>query len=124
MSTMNPSAGINQACKDFAKAKAWAYGDPESFQRLIDLLVETTAEYLIRQVEAGAEALQLFDSWAGDDLRQQPAYRCRGADDGRIIEQIEKKWPHRGQAIRTAKVEKDDRRLAHTQHSRLLDIAA
>ncbi|MHA1599883.1 MAG: uroporphyrinogen decarboxylase, partial [Alphaproteobacteria bacterium] len=51
--------------KDFAKAKAWAYGDPESFQRLIDLLVETTAEHLIGQVEAGAEVLQLFDSWAG-----------------------------------------------------------
>ena len=51
--------------KDFAKAKAWAYSDPESFQRLIDLLVETTAEHLIGQVEAGAEALQIFDSWAG-----------------------------------------------------------
>jgi uroporphyrinogen decarboxylase len=51
--------------KDFAKAKAWAYGDPGSFQRLIDVLVETTADHLIGQVDAGAEALQLFDSWAG-----------------------------------------------------------
>lgn len=51
--------------KDFAKAKAWAYGDPGSFQRLIDLLVETTAEHLIGQAKAGAEVLQLFDSWAG-----------------------------------------------------------
>jgi len=54
-----------RSSKDFAKAKAWAYRDPESFQRLIDLLVETTADYLIGQAEAGAEALQLFDSWAG-----------------------------------------------------------
>jgi len=51
--------------KDFAKAKAWAYRDPTSFQRLIDLLVETTTDYLIGQAEAGAEVLQLFDSWAG-----------------------------------------------------------
>ena len=51
--------------KDFATIKTWAYGDPEGFQRLIDLLVSATADYLIAQVEAGAEVLQLFDSWAG-----------------------------------------------------------
>lgn len=51
--------------KDFQKAKTWAYGDPEGFQRLIDLLVEATSRYLCRQIEAGAEALQVFDSWAG-----------------------------------------------------------
>jgi uroporphyrinogen decarboxylase len=59
--------------KDFAAAKAWAYGDPESFARLIDLLVEATSEYLLRQVEAGAEVLQLFDSWAG--VWAEPALR-------------------------------------------------
>jgi uroporphyrinogen decarboxylase len=51
--------------KDYATAKTWAYRAPEEFQRLIDLLVESTAAYLIAQVEAGAETLQLFDSWAG-----------------------------------------------------------
>jgi uroporphyrinogen decarboxylase len=51
--------------KDYRLAKTWAYGDPEGFQALIDLLVEATSRYLIRQVEAGAEALQVFDSWAG-----------------------------------------------------------
>jgi len=51
--------------RDFAKAKGWAYRDPESFSGLIDLLVEATAAYLIRQAEAGAEVLQIFDSWAG-----------------------------------------------------------
>jgi uroporphyrinogen decarboxylase len=51
--------------KDFATVKGWAYGDSGGFQRLIDLLVGTTADYLKAQVEAGAEALQLFDSWAG-----------------------------------------------------------
>ena len=51
--------------KDFGTAKSWAYGRHEEFKRLIDLLVEATASYLIRQAEAGAEVLQIFDSWAG-----------------------------------------------------------
>ena len=59
--------------RDFATAKAWAYGDPAGFQRLIDLLVEATTGYLLRQVEAGAEVLQLFDSWAG--IWAEPALR-------------------------------------------------
>jgi len=51
--------------RDFARAKAWAYRRPGEFQRLIDLLTAATADYLMAQVEAGAEVLQLFDSWAG-----------------------------------------------------------
>jgi uroporphyrinogen decarboxylase len=51
--------------RDFAKAKLWAYGRPESFQQLIDLLVDAVATHLEAQVAAGAEALQIFDSWAG-----------------------------------------------------------
>ena len=51
--------------KDFAQAKTWAYGDTEGFQALIDGLVEATVSHLTAQVEAGAEVLQLFDSWAG-----------------------------------------------------------
>ena len=51
--------------RDFARTKAWAYGDRNGFQSLIDLLVEATAEHLMGQVAAGAEAVQLFDSWAG-----------------------------------------------------------
>ena len=51
--------------KDHAVAKTWAYRAPEEFQELIDLLVDATSTYLIAQVEAGAEVLQIFDSWAG-----------------------------------------------------------
>lgn len=50
--------------KDFVHVKKMAYGDPQGFARLIDLLVEATAAYLIEQVKAGAQALQIFDSWA------------------------------------------------------------
>jgi len=51
--------------RDFAKAKGWMYGRVADFAALIALLVEATSQYLIRQVDAGAEVLQLFDSWAG-----------------------------------------------------------
>lgn len=51
--------------RDFAAGKLWAYSDPDSFGALIDLLVESTVDYLSAQVDAGAEALQIFDSWAG-----------------------------------------------------------
>jgi len=51
--------------KDFAKVKLWAYRHPESFALLIDLLVEAVVDHLASQVDAGADAVQLFDSWAG-----------------------------------------------------------
>jgi len=54
-----------QGSTDQAEARAWAYRDGEGFQRLIDLLVDTSADYLCGQVAAGADVLQIFDSWAG-----------------------------------------------------------
>ncbi len=54
-----------QGSPDQGAAKAWAYRDPEGFQSLIDLLVEVTGDYLEAQVKAGAEVLQIFDTWAG-----------------------------------------------------------
>ncbi|MBO6518813.1 MAG: uroporphyrinogen decarboxylase [Rhodospirillales bacterium] len=47
------------------RARGWAYRAPAEFQKLMDILVDATSAYLIEQVKAGAEALQLFDSWAG-----------------------------------------------------------
>ncbi|MGF6226982.1 uroporphyrinogen decarboxylase [Inquilinus ginsengisoli] len=51
--------------KEYGVVKRLAYGEPETFGRLIDLLVEATVAYLLRQVAAGVHAVQLFDSWAG-----------------------------------------------------------
>lgn len=51
--------------KEYSHIKSWAYGDPAGFAKLMDLLVESTTEYLSRQIQAGAEVVQLFDSWAG-----------------------------------------------------------
>lgn len=50
---------------DQAAARKWAYRDPKSFGALIDVLVEASIEYLSGQVTAGADAIQLFDTWAG-----------------------------------------------------------
>ena len=51
--------------RDYARAKSWIYTRPGLFQRLIDLLIEVTVDYLGAQIQAGAEVVQLFDSWAG-----------------------------------------------------------
>jgi len=49
----------------FENALAWDAADPEGFAKLIGMLTEATAEYLLEQVRGGAEAIQLFDTWAG-----------------------------------------------------------
>ena len=45
-------------------AKLWAYRDPQGFATLLDILGECVAFHLIRQIDAGADAVQIFDSWA------------------------------------------------------------
>jgi uroporphyrinogen decarboxylase len=54
-----------QGSRDFEIAKSWAYRAPQEFAQLIDILVDATSEYLLAQIDAGADAVQLFDSWAG-----------------------------------------------------------
>ena len=51
--------------RDFLAVKKMALADPDRFQALIDVLVEATTEHLSAQIEAGADVVQLFDSWAG-----------------------------------------------------------
>ncbi|MDO6416000.1 uroporphyrinogen decarboxylase [Sphingomonas sp. BIUV-7] len=51
--------------KDQGAARRLAYRDPGAFQRLIDVIVAATIDYLVGQVDAGVMAIQLFDSWAG-----------------------------------------------------------
>jgi uroporphyrinogen decarboxylase len=49
---------------DKSDAWRWAHGRPGDLAAVMDKVIEATAEYLARQVEAGADALMLFDSWA------------------------------------------------------------
>jgi len=51
--------------KDQQPARVAAHRDPESFARLLDLLAEVSVDYLDGQIRAGAQAVQIFDSWAG-----------------------------------------------------------
>jgi uroporphyrinogen decarboxylase len=46
-------------------ARLFAYRHADAFERLIDILIEASAAYLIRQFEAGVDAVQIFDTWAG-----------------------------------------------------------
>jgi uroporphyrinogen decarboxylase len=50
---------------DQEPARLFAYGDPAGFTYLIDKLVAASASYLIRQLQAGVDAVQIFDTWAG-----------------------------------------------------------
>ncbi len=77
---------------DGEAALALGYRTPTDFRALIDTLVDATAEYLIAQVKAGAEILQIFESWAGtipaplvDTYSVQPIKR--------IIAQVRKTHP-------------------------------
>ena len=54
-----------QGSRDQSETRRLAYGDPERFSAIVARIEEVTLEYLMGQIDAGAEAVQLFDSWAG-----------------------------------------------------------
>ena len=60
--------------RQYQTTKTLMYTEPETWHRLMELLVRVTADYLNMQVDAGASAVQLFDSWVGslgpDDYRR------------------------------------------------------
>lgn len=51
--------------KDQAETRGYAYRDEGAFAAIIDAIVQMTVDYLAAQIDAGVEAVQLFDSWAG-----------------------------------------------------------
>jgi uroporphyrinogen decarboxylase len=62
-----------QGSKNFDQIKRLLYGDPSSAHALLEKIVDLTVRYLKAQVEAGAQAIQLFDTWAG--LLDRSTYR-------------------------------------------------
>ena len=54
-----------QGTPDQAPARMMAYSHPEAFAAIIDVLVENSIQYLLSQLAAGADVLQIFDTWAG-----------------------------------------------------------
>lgn len=61
--------------KTYAKTKALMYSEPAAWDQLMRKLVRVQVDYLLKQVEAGASALQVFDSWAGLALGLQDYVR-------------------------------------------------
>lgn len=63
-----------QGSKTFSTAKSFLFSEPEAAHKLLELMTEQTIEYFHHQVEAGAQTLQLFESWAAalgpDDFKQ------------------------------------------------------
>jgi uroporphyrinogen decarboxylase len=57
--------GRGGGASEHAIVKQWALSDPDGFQPLIDVLTTAVTQFLGRQIEAGAEVVQLFESWAG-----------------------------------------------------------
>jgi len=80
------------ASKDFRRVKSWAYRDATGFGTLIDLLVESTVEFLAAQIAAGAEVVQLFDSWAG--ILPEPGFgRWVIEPTKRIVAALKRRFP-------------------------------
>jgi uroporphyrinogen decarboxylase len=78
--------------RDFRLTRSWAYRDPEGFAALIDLIAEATIAYLSGQIAAGAEAVQLFDSWAGV-LPEREFARWVVAPTRRIAAALKERFP-------------------------------
>jgi len=77
---------------DQAEARLWAYREHTGFSRLIDIIVEASVEYLDGQVRAGADAVQIFDSWAGS-LPEDEFQAWVVAPTRRIVEQLRARHP-------------------------------
>ena len=78
---------------DQAPARLFAYREPEAFKTLLDLLADQSANYLSRQIEAGADAVQIFDSWSGV-LDEASFEAFCVAPVARIVKKLRRQYPH------------------------------
>jgi uroporphyrinogen decarboxylase len=77
---------------DQAPARLFGYRDRVGMDTLIDVLVDASASYLVRQLQAGADAVQIFDTWAGV-LAPEEFRRWSIAPTRRITEQVRRRVP-------------------------------
>jgi len=82
-----------QGSREQAEARRLAYRDPKRFSAIIDAIEAATFDYLSGQIEAGAEAVQLFDSWSGS-LAPSEFERWVIAPTARLVERVRAKHPH------------------------------
>jgi uroporphyrinogen decarboxylase len=81
-----------QGSREQAEARRLAYSDPGKFASLVERIEEVTLDYLAGQIEAGAEAVQLFDSWAGS-LSPAQFERWVVAPTARIVSALRERYP-------------------------------
>jgi uroporphyrinogen decarboxylase len=81
-----------QGTSDQAPARMMAYRHPDMFEKIIDVLVENSIQYLLGQLKAGADALQIFDTWAGV-LPPREFARWSIEPTRRIVEGVRKQMP-------------------------------
>ena len=81
-----------QGSKDQADARLFAYRDPQRFRQLVDSIAAHTVDYLSGQIEAGADAVMLFDSWAGS-LAATEFEQWVIAPTARLVEQLRERHP-------------------------------
>jgi uroporphyrinogen decarboxylase len=74
--------------KNYAKAKALMYSEPAAWTRLMDKLVTVQVDYLLKQVQSGAAALQVFDSWAGLALGKEAYQRYVAPFNTKLFERL------------------------------------
>ncbi|ANL48992.1 uroporphyrinogen decarboxylase [Rhizobium phaseoli] len=78
---------------DQAPARLFAYKYPRAFEHLLMLLADVSADYLVAQIDAGADAVQIFDSWAGVlGEKEFEAFAIRPV--ARMITSIKSQRPH------------------------------
>ena len=82
-----------EGSRDQHDTRALAYRDAGAFQAIIDAIASVTIEYLIGQINAGAEAVQLFDSWAGS-LAPAEFERWVIAPNAAIVKALHARAPH------------------------------
>ena len=81
-----------EGSSDQAAARRFAYNDPVGFQKLIDVLVDTSVDYLSQQISAGADTVMVFDSWAGT-LPDREFAKWVTAPTARLVRDLKKLHP-------------------------------
>jgi len=85
--------GDGNSKHDFVEIKSWLQHKPDLLAKLIDTLINASEIYLSEQIKAGAECLQLFDSWsgllAGEDFRRWVIEPTR-----LLVQRMKARYPH------------------------------
>jgi uroporphyrinogen decarboxylase len=82
-----------QGSREQAEARRLAYADPGKMDSILDLIARVTVDYLSGQIEAGVDAVQLFDSWSGS-LAPAQFERFVIARTAWIVRELKRRHPH------------------------------